>query len=104
MAVNEILEVILRPFRDHPFKAIWQPFEAQFKSTVSNFQRYRMLLEDEVRAASAKAATCHYDKSEKEYAQSKDARDRQDVADQGWPSRSFAGNRPYSPQCVPVSN
>ena len=42
-----------------------------------------MLVEDEVRAASAKAATTHYDRSLKEYAESKDARDRHGQADEG---------------------
>ena len=74
--------LLLRPFRDHAFKALWQPFEAQFKSTVNNLQKYNMLLENEVRAASTKAATTHYDKSEQEYAHSSNARGRQDLADQ----------------------
>ena len=67
---------------DHAFKALWQPLEARFKSTVNNLQRYNMLLQHEVRAASTKAATTHYDKSEQEYAHSSNARGRQDLADQ----------------------
>ena len=42
-----------------------------------------MQLEDEVRAAGAKAAIAHYDSSEMDFAHAKEARKRQDLADQG---------------------